>query len=70
MTYKTPAFIQSACGLFTRHRESIEKLREAGNLKHLYRNELGYDFFTYDSKDEILDMMDIKEDYNCCLQVS
>ena len=35
-----PGFIYSACGLFTKHRERIQKFRETGNLKHLYRNEL------------------------------
>ena len=29
----------TACGSFTKHRERIEKFRETGNLKHLYRNE-------------------------------
>ena len=35
---KQPAFTQSACGSFNKHRERIQKFREAGNLKHLYRN--------------------------------
>ena len=34
-------FTYSACGPFTKHHERIEKFREAGNLKHLHRNELG-----------------------------
>ena len=37
---KQPGFIYSACGPFTKHRERIQKFRETGNLKHLYRNEL------------------------------
>ena len=35
---KQPGFAYSACGQFTKHRERIQKLRETGNLKHLYRN--------------------------------
>ena len=31
-------FTYIACGPFTKHRERIQKLRETGNLKHLYRN--------------------------------
>ena len=35
-----PGFTYRACGPFTKHRERIGKFREAGNLKHLHRNEL------------------------------
>ena len=38
---KQPGFIYSACGLFTKHHGRIQKFRETGTLKHLYRNELG-----------------------------
>ena len=38
---KQPGFTYSACGPFTKHHEKIQKFRETGNLKHLYRNELG-----------------------------
>ena len=37
--FKQPIVNYSSCGLFTKHRERIEKLRETGNLKHLYRKE-------------------------------
>ena len=37
---KQPGFTSSVCGPFTKHRERIQNFREAGNLKHLYRNEL------------------------------
>ena len=30
----------SACGPFTKHREKIQKFRETGNLKDIYKNEL------------------------------
>ena len=35
-----PGFIYGACGPFSKQHEAIQKLREAGNLKHIYRNEL------------------------------
>ena len=37
---KQPVFIYSACGPFTKHRERIQKFRDTGNLKNLYRNEI------------------------------
>ena len=37
---KQPGFTYSACGQFTKHREIIQKFKETGNLKNLYRNEL------------------------------
>ena len=33
-----PKFTCIACGPFTKHCEKIQKVRETGNLKHLYRN--------------------------------
>ena len=53
---KQPGFTCSACGQFTQHRERIQKFREIGNLKHLYRNELDKACFAHnaaysDSKD-------------------
>ena len=33
-------FIYSACGLFTKHCKRIQKFRETGHLKHIYKNEL------------------------------
>ena len=46
---KHPGFTHSACGQFTKHSEKIEKFREAGNLKKLYRNELDKDCFAHDA---------------------
>ena len=46
---KQPWFIYSACGLFTKNRERIQKFRETGNLKHLYRNELDKAFFAHNA---------------------
>ena len=39
---KQPGFTYSACGAFTKHRKRIQKFRETGNFKHLYRNELDW----------------------------
>ena len=46
---KQLGFTYSACGAFTKYRARIQKLRETGNLKHLYRNELDKVCFAYDT---------------------
>ena len=45
---KKPGFTYSACGSFTKHRERIQKFKETGNWKHLYRNELDKACFSHD----------------------
>ena len=37
---KQPGFTYCACGPFNKHYKGIQKFRETGNLKDLYRNEL------------------------------
>ena len=37
---KQPGFTYSACGLFTKNKERIEKFMQAGNTDFIYRNEL------------------------------
>ena len=49
-------FTYSASGVFTKHSEGIQKFRETGDLKHIYKNELDKVCFTHnaaysDSKD-------------------
>ena len=44
-----PGFTYSACGLFTKHHEKVQKFREKGNLKHLYRSKLDKACFTHDT---------------------
>ena len=44
---KQPGFTYSACESFTKYRERIQKFREAGHLKHLYRNELDKAHFAH-----------------------
>ena len=39
----------SACGPFNKPRERIQTIREIGNLKHLYRNELDETCFARDA---------------------
>ena len=46
---KQPGFTYKACGPFTKHRERIQKFRETGNLKHLYRNKLEKACFALDA---------------------
>ena len=46
---KQPVFIYSACRPFTKHCEKIQKNREIGNLKHLYRNELDKACFAHNA---------------------
>ena len=48
LNLKERGFTYSACGTFTIHRERIQKFRETGNLKHLYRNELDKAYFAHD----------------------
>ena len=36
---KQPRFTQNPCGTFTKHWERIQKIRETGNFKHLYKNQ-------------------------------
>ena len=51
---KNPGLTYSTCGPFSKHRERIQKFKEIGNLKHLYRNKLAcfaHDAAYSDSKD-------------------
>ena len=46
---KQPGFTYTACELFTKYRERIQKFRETGNLKHLYRTEFDKACFAHDA---------------------
>ena len=46
---KHPGFTYSACGPFTKHRERIQKVKDTGNLKHLYTNKLKKAQFAHDA---------------------
>ena len=47
MHLKQPGFTQSACGPFTKNKERIQKLKETGDLRYIYRNELDKACFQY-----------------------
>ena len=49
MHLKKSGFTYSACGPFTNHGERIQKIRETGDLNHLYRNELDKAFSAHDT---------------------
>ena len=46
--FTQPGLTYSACGLFTKYREWIQKSRDTGNLKHIYKNELDKTCFAHD----------------------
>ena len=39
MHLKQPVFTYSACGPFTKNKERIQKFKETGDTKYIYRNE-------------------------------
>ena len=49
MNLKQPGFTYSACELFTKNKESIEKLKETGDTKYIYKNELDKACFQHDT---------------------
>ena len=46
---KQPWFTYSAYGPFTKHRERVQKFRNTGNLKYLFRNELDKAYFAHNA---------------------
>ena len=40
MHLKQPGFTYSACGLFTKNKERIQKFKETGHTSCIYKNEL------------------------------
>ena len=46
---RQPQFVYSACGPFTRHKERIEKFKQTGDTRDIYRNELDKVCFQHDS---------------------
>ena len=45
---KQPGFSYSACGPFTKHKERIQKFKETGDTKYIYKNELDKACFQHD----------------------
>ena len=48
MHLKQPGFTYSACGPFTKNKERIQKFKETGDTKYIYRNELDKACFQHD----------------------
>ena len=40
MHLKQPEFTYSVCGPFTKNKEGIQKFKETGDTKYIYKNEL------------------------------
>ena len=48
MHLKQPEFTYSACGPFTKNKERIQKFKETGDTKYIYRNESDTACFQHD----------------------
>ena len=48
MHLKQPGLYYSACGPFTKNEERIQKFKETGDTKYIYRNELDKACFQHD----------------------
>ena len=48
MHLKQPQFTYNACGPFTKNKERIQKFKETGDIKYIYRNELDKACFQHD----------------------
>ena len=48
MHLKQPGFTYSACGLFTKNKERIEKFMQTGDTDFIYKNELDKACFQHD----------------------
>ena len=40
MHLRQPQFNYNACGLFTKHKQRIQKFKETGDTNYIYKNEL------------------------------
>ena len=48
MYLRQPQFLYSACALFTKNKKRIQKFKEAGDSRYIYRNELDKACFQHD----------------------
>ena len=46
---RQPKFTYSACGLFTKHEQRIQKFKETGDTNYIYKNELDKACFAHDA---------------------
>ena len=49
MHLRQPRFTYRACGPFTKHKERIQKFKETGVTKYIYKNELDKACFAHDA---------------------
>ena len=49
MHLRQPQFTYSACGPFTKHKQRIQKSKETGDTKYIYKNELDKACFAHDA---------------------
>ena len=49
MHLKQPGFTYSACGAFTKNKERIQKFKQTGGSRYIYKNELYKTCFQYDT---------------------
>ena len=42
MHLRQPGFTYSACGSFTKNKERMQKIKETGDLRYIYQNELAF----------------------------
>ena len=48
MHLRQPGFAYSACGPFTKNKERIQKFKQTGDSRYIYRNELDKACFQHD----------------------
>ena len=48
MHLRKPGFTYSACGPFTKNKEIIQKFKQTGDSRYIYRNELDKAYFQHD----------------------
>ena len=48
MYLKQPGFRYSACGIFTKNKERMQKFKATGDSRHIYQNELDRACFQHD----------------------
>ena len=50
MHLRQPGFTYSACRAFTKNKERIQKFKQTGDSRHIYKNELDKACFQHDKK--------------------
>ena len=54
MHLRQPGVTYIACGSFTKNKERIQKFKQTGDSRYIYKNELDKDCFQHDRLKEIL----------------